>query len=239
MDFRNLVSALSTLALTAALLAGCVTTSEPAESEGRRPDGVSAVVGETARYTLFEGERSVDHRPFVDGRVWRLDRDSGEVVLLTPPERFGEHFFASAVALTPDGRDVLVEVNLEDSPGNLFLIDVESGEERFIADLPTLGLSDLVVQTATMSPDGDTLAFSAWTLERVAGAGEEQHLSRLGVYVLDLDARRPADTLTALHLAAPDAAPRLLYPEFGADDRIVIHRSPPAPPLAPATVALP
>lgn len=216
------------LLAAAALLVGCDRAGAPPRAAVEPPAGISALIGETARHVVFEGERIVDGRPFVDGRVWLLDRNSGEVRLLTSPDLFGENFFASAALLTPDGRAVLVEVNLEDSGGNLYLIGIDDGGTRFIADLPGMGLSDFVAQTAVVSPDGGTLAFSAWTLEAVESPeADEHHLSRLGVYSLDLEARRPAATLTELHLAPPDAAPQLLYPHFESGGSIVVAAEPP------------
>ncbi len=184
------------------------------------PQGVGTIIDINDRFILFDGAANVSGSWVPDGRVWRFDRLEREVVLVTPQELFGEHFFATGAALLA-GEQVLVKVNADDDPGNLFRVEPIASTATLITDVERLKLADVIDHTFFLSPDGRTLAFTAFR-EQLLDDPADAFVWRMGVYTLDLEA---AVVEESLHLWAEDdlfGAPTLLLPVFTADGTLEI-----------------
>lgn len=198
------------------VLAGLV-LAEGLTQRGARPDGVARVVDLGERFVIFEGVQATEYGELPDGRVWLFDRDSGRTRLLTQPVDFGERFFASGGVLTPNEESVIVKVNFDDDPGNLYAISTGTGIAHYLTDATELQLAEILEHTLQVSPDGSELAFSAYREQSTPTSFEWV----LGVYTLPLgEGSHPAQ------LERSAAAGSFIYPVYGSDGSLQVVQEP-------------
>lgn len=207
------------LLLVALLLSACGVTRSPnpeaqAGTSIARPDGVARVLDAQGPLVVFEGLDEAEGGIFPDGRIWLLDRRTGETRLLSRPEDFGPYFFASGATFSPDGRAVYTKVNLTDDSDNLYRIEVASGRADFLTDAAALGLVEIREESLRVSPDGQRLAFAAYRetpLEMPQPNGEDFAWLQ-GVYSLSLE--DPAGSLRQVREENDRGLGRTLVPAF-------------------------
>ena len=235
---RFLHNRLRTLSLGLLLLVAFSVAAGQQQQPDPGPAGVATVVDVSDRFVLFEGLQVVNGRSFPDGRVWLLDRESDKVRALTTAQTFDKHFFATGALLLDEGS-ALVKVNRNGDAGNLYRVDLESGEASFMTDIERLGLVDILDHSFALSPDGATLAFTAFEEVLLPAATGPSFVWLMGVYTLKLGGDRLEAGLKLIEQVNLAGPPTLLYPVYLSNGELAVVReeTPVYPELAKADSA--
>lgn len=180
------------------------------------PLNVTKIYAQESNLILFSGSAKGLEEPVSDGRLYLLNRTSGAVRLLTTPEAFGEAFFAAGGAIAPDGTRIYTKVNTDVGQG-LYAIELQGGKPELLTTTAHLNLSDILEDTFVLSPDGQTLAFSAYGQSK----GPTQ---LLGVYTLNLAAPQKPEGLKLVQEEELGQAGigQVLTPHFNASGKLVV-----------------
>ncbi|MCA9839892.1 MAG: hypothetical protein KC422_23490 [Trueperaceae bacterium] len=199
-----MIQRLAFLFLSLVLLAAC-------QQPFSTPLNHSAPVQNEQTMQVIKGEQLIDGQSFPDGRLWLLDLATGEKQMLTRNSDFGRHFFAVAGVLAHDLAYGLINQN--NHAYQLYALPLDGSKARFLTDAKSLGLSEIIPESLTLSPDGSTLAFSAYKEEGLESSHYgENFVWRQGVYTLDLSA--PESSLKAITEQDPYERPKVYKPYF-------------------------
>ncbi len=177
------------------------------------------------KYSLFEGEKVIEGQSFPDGRLWLINNSTGEQRLLTSESYFGEHFVALGGVLAPDAQTAYTLITKNNDAYNLYALSLEAKEPIFLSNARSLGLTEIIPESLSLSPDGKTLAFSAYEEVTLEPNEAEPFTWLLGVYTLDLRASSVKDSLKRVTQQAIDEAPAYFLPSFSPDGSLSIQNS--------------
>lgn len=172
---------------------------------------------------LFSGGKAFPEGLVSDGQLYLLDRDSGNIHLLTPPKILGEAFFASGGTIAPGGKNAYISINVDGKGQGLYKVELETGNIELLTTAEQLNLSDILEWSFTVSPDGQTLAFSAYAAANSSAKGDNQ-VQLLGVYTIDVSMPQKSESLRLVQQEelSGKGLGQVLTPHFGPGGKLTV-----------------